>query len=761
MNLRIHRNDYTKKLLYRHDFEVRRRRALSFILLRLNRYRTHSGLEDSYALMNDGRYRSLRRRYANYSRKKSELIDLTVQQALLLYPRGRVKAFAFLDRRAYPELRRKTHYLGVYHDPRCREWTAKLFRGLAVRNEKVLMNNWMSFDGPTRNLIWPYLLVYLLHIWPGRALYFLQLLVQRPEVDNIQPDVLADAFGYLSVVYAQKFKLERSLVDDVDEHVAGLVPAFTHFLRKYRSVLKHVCPQDLIYRVSILAHGEDLKPVFDILEDEKIFLLFHTILHYTNEFSKAGEIDYALRCLAAIETRARDQPQLVTIANLQSVRWSCALLLRKSAGKRGEEYHRTTDIVARLVELGMKLDNLLYNVIMHNAMDAGDYSTAFQVYNSLETNGLKPDKYTFAILLHGCTMTEDPFKFNDFADYCADVAVEMRDAWVAADYLYYIYICQQRSDETDNDLRLYNYSKITEAYARYFNTAGVDMFATADFPPLAQQHSSESPTNPDFNPMQPPPIALYLILQFRIQIAAVSLDQEVWHLYLRFRQVVRAKHDPVLNKLAQNPVIWNAFLLAFTRKNKFEWASDVIKDMADSFPYPKPNVYSWNIFMQGFFKTDQIPAAERIFEIMRARGIDPDRYTYGTLLRGFVRRGHYDRIGQVMEYVEDEEQMAPDLITMLGRVHNRERLVKVMEESEVRKRERKVREERKKEAAVRKRWRKVFVDVDEDEGAKLDADESEKGLTFGSVLPRVARQGLEPSGENGGLRPRSIDESFL
>ena len=58
-----------------------------------------------------------------------------------------------------------------------------------------------------------------------------------------------------------------------------------------------------------------------------------------------------------------------------------SLTLHRSMLNR-EGYHETTRIVGAFVDLGVKLDILLYNIVMHNAMEASDYSTAFKVFNT-------------------------------------------------------------------------------------------------------------------------------------------------------------------------------------------------------------------------------------------------------------------------------------------------------------------------------------------------------------------------------------------
>ncbi|KAF2635092.1 hypothetical protein P280DRAFT_474009 [Massarina eburnea CBS 473.64] len=699
-------------------FNIRRLRKLKIIIRRIRQYRRYNSKHDSDILQIDGRYRSLRRQHFNQVRLRSQTFDLAVSSGRLEDPRFRLRVFASLDRYVYPGLRRRTLDLWMRHDPQCPTWTSMLFNNdtpstVEDHDEKQVLSNWMNFDENTRNSIWPYLLLYLLHRQPGHALRFMRVLVHQPGVERVDSDMLADAFEHLSRTHKRTIHQDRSWdrKSKIEEswNVVNFIPTFTHFIRNYcHSDTRHVCTQDLLYTIPDLAEIEDLKEVFNLVEEKGMFMLTHTLLHYANTFAKAGEIQCALRCLGSIRRRAKSESASGSIANMKRFRWTCALILRQSA-KHGRDYHETTAIVSALVNLGIRLDTLLYNVIIHNSMDAGDYSTAFKVYNNLGDNGLRADKYTYSILLHGCTMTDDPHKFVDFAEYCAHIAKETRDPWLASDYLYYLYACRKLGDKEDRRQREESFDHISKVYGEFFSTNTLRLINPL-ISPVALSDESGPDASAPFKPMEPLPMALYLILQMEIQSVAAS-NTEVWSLYLRFRQLVRSDTHPALNKLAGNPVIWNAFLLAFSRNKQFQWASQLVKDMTDH--NPQPNVYTWNIFMQGFFKAEQTQVAERVYDIMRARGVDPDRFTYRTLLRGYVRSHHVEKIGEAMEFVDNEEQMDPALVQALGRIHDRERLMTVLERSQARKDE-KMRVMHEKYAERQKRrWQKPFQTEEE------------------------------------------------
>jgi pentatricopeptide repeat protein len=669
----------------------RRTRAARTAQKRLATYLSHT-VHPKRTLVQQGRYRSLKRRVFTFTQTSSTLVDLRQYGGQSW---SQMRAFAALDRSIYGGVKRSSWPVRIQHDPRCASWAAVLFQDVGSHHEEYLWKRWLDIDEETRESCWQQLLLYLLHRSPGDALLFLRLLNRETAVRNRKPEIVADALEHLAKLHAKNLYVGDSWGAKLAWNRDVFVPTFYQIFCSQLSAYRGICSQDLLFNVANLATIEDLKRIFDLLVKAKSNMLYETLLHYANAFARAGEHEYALLCLKRIAARSTNIAQRQALMNRTRCRWTCALIIRKSMVK-SDRYHETTGIVAALVHIGVQLDTLVYNAIISNAMEAGDYTTAFAVYNNLADNGLKPNKHTFSILLHGCAMTNDPRKFQGFAEYCAEVAKELRDPWLATDYLYYLYVRQSREDgRGPQDLTL-----LSRAYTELFSTTPLEpLWNLARLPgtPSSQQASADG-----FMPMEPPPLALYIMLQVGIRNTANLSNNHTWKLFLMFTHLVQAKYHTTLTKLAQDPVIWNAFLLTFCHAQQFDSASRLIKHMTDH--SPQPNVYSWNIFMQGFFKTSQVQAAERVYEIMRSRGVEPDQFSYGTLLRGYVKVQHFERIGAAMEHVDAEQQLDPKLLHALARVHDRKRLTDKMEQARSTKMHMEEEEARRASAQELKRW---------------------------------------------------------
>jgi pentatricopeptide repeat protein len=617
-----------------------------------------------------GQYRSIRRRITNLVQWDKTQLDLATRSSSHRHDLWMTRAFAALDRTVYPKLRGHTREIIIKHDPKCARWSVQVFPNAAYQELDQTWNNWMTLDLETRQQAYPLLLVYLLDRKPARALQFIYVTMSDMQLQHAKAEITADALGFLAKIHSQElYGAKQGWSEDKEAIKKDFVSGFLHIYQKALAEHRKICSQDLMYSLASIAGTDDLKKLFDCFVKNRAYIGLDTMLHYANSFATGGDTTTALRCLRELHKINKDR-NWDAIKDKERLRWTCALLLRKSMSQ-GQEYNETPVIVAELVRMGIRMDTLLYNVVIHNAMDACDYPTAFKVYNALDENGLKADKYTYSILLHGCASQNDPGLFSKFAEHCAGIAEETQDAWLATDYLFYLYTCRR-----DNADEMHNQRLLQRAYLRFFTPKPLLLISDQLTSDRVRSALYAAPTTPTAS-LTPPPVALYIILQAGIRSAIGHSPRLVMELYQKFTQLVQDDLDPSLGELAKNPTIWNAFLLAFCQKQQFSSASRLIKFMNNG--SPQPNIYSWNILMQAFFKTDQLKAAERVYAILRSRGIEPDQYTYGVLLRGYARAQHIDRIGETMQYVDAETEMDPDLLNSLSRVVARKRLMLTLE----------------------------------------------------------------------------------
>ncbi|CAN9266099.1 unnamed protein product [Alternaria alternata] len=683
-----------------------REKALSVEYARLDYYMSTlpSQIEgSSFDRKTQGQYRSLTRRITNLKRWGLTHLDLTRAAEGSAKEVGLHYAFAALDRPLYPSLRKFTRRVTIKHDPRCARLSWTLFtagtHGVSPSTHQVWLK-WLALDISIRKAYAHRVLIYLLDRKPCRALHFVKVLANDPLQRGRKTGVIADALDHLAQLHTQGLHDNKSWGADPEAHKRRFVSAFVHLFEKSLAGQIGVCSQNLLYNLVELATTKDLKKVFDCLVQHRVGLEFDTVLHYATAFGKAGEVQYALKCLDLLTARSTATP-LEVMVDRKRLRWTCAGILRRSMSE-SKDFHQTPLVVAAIVRLGIKMDILLYNIVMHNAMEAGDYATAFKVYNSLEENGLREDNHTLSIMLHGCTMQNDPALFQAFAQHCADIAGDTRDPWLATDYIYYLYVRHHGDENVERTSAI-----LWQSYARYFSVALLQSFVGYGTPDLRNVSISQKTSALGSLYLAPPPVALYIMLRTEIRSALAISNTRVYNLYIKFKSVVE-EGNPEFDALAQNPIIWNAFLLAFCEKQQFANASQLIQDMTDG--PAKPNVYSWNIFMQAFFKTRQVQAAERVSQLMRNSGVEPDRYTWGVLLRGYARAQLVDRIGDIIPHLKPEEELDDDLLRHLAKVVDRRKLMDVLEENRSHKETIALEKAAQEAEDERSRWRDELTD---------------------------------------------------
>ncbi|KZM28259.1 hypothetical protein ST47_g593 [Ascochyta rabiei] len=635
-------------------------------------------------LLYDGQYRSLRRSILGLKRwgettedvRKDSSIDPDDEHWIL-------RTFAALDRSTYARTNVLTKPVTLQHDPRCRRYTSRLFAGVDENGPERLWTNWHDFGESKK--FYESILVYMLDQQPGRAQAFLPVLAADASLPEAKSVILADALAHLAKLHVKgEYPSDQGWGLTSNANARNFISTF---LLCTRFVNTAVYSQDLLHSLVLLADTADLQKTYDMLIESKTRLSVGTTLHYASAFGEAGEFRYALQCLER-RLAAFKETERALVVDTERFRWTCAAILRGSM-RRGNNYHETPSIVAAFVGLGVKMDLLLYDVVMRNAMDAGDFATAFKVYNALDQNGLTPDKYTFSILLHGCTKQSDPAMFKDFGDWCVEKAKELGDPWLATDCLYYAYICEQSKATSARDMGL-----LWRTYFHLFDLTPLEPFSRYGSRPM--KDAIDQHLEPNTQKLASTPMAVYLMLQTEIQTTQALGIHYLERLYKTLKQALLKAPHPALASLAQTPAIWNAFLHAFCAQKQYASASQVIKDMTAH--GPAPNIYSWNMFMQSFFKTGQVTAAERVFAIMRARGVDPDAYTYGVMVRGYAKAQLVDRIGETMQHIAEEAQLDPDLLRALAQVQKRQDLTVALEKSRV---EREAKEAQAKEQAAR------------------------------------------------------------
>lgn len=368
---------------------------------------------------------------------------------------------------------------------------------------------------------------------------------------------------------------------------------------------------------------EQINGLYRAIKVNHVKVDWNTFLHFATRFARSAHFEQALD--AILEAKNAD-----AVLDSFAFRSNCATLLRNSI-RQPAGLRVCLRIVDNLVKIGLALNNQLCNIVMLNAVEAGDLKTAFSIYNSLVEHGLEADSYTYAILLKGCkSAVDDAEQLNAIIrDAIQHVNVTGQPV-VATEILH----CLALHHKKHNPERAFEI--LAEAFEQLFDSTPLEQL---EMVPVRLRPIGE----PMQEKMQPSRQAMGIVL-------AMFLDQQYAHhrsaipgyeLYKRFRALVHLQAEPFAS-MVETDHISNAFLMSFIKTRKgLLYAAEVIKDMQRSSPDSKveqckPTQQSWSIFLHGFTSHGQLKLAEQVLNYMRSKGIEPNKVTWNTLMVGYA-----------------------------------------------------------------------------------------------------------------------------
>lgn len=353
---------------------------------------------------------------------------------------------------------------------------------------------------------------------------------------------------------------------------------------------------------------------------EKIRVTYNSMLHFVDYFAKHDAFERALDALLTAHAAG---------AKLSSVafRKSCSTLVRRSSG-HPDGLRTTLRLVESLVKMGLRLNQQHYNIIMLNAVEAGDINTLDQVYHAMLDQDIHPNEYTCAIRLKACKLDIDN------ATMLREVIESsVKNGDVRCNVLL--------ANEILHCLAMHHSKNAPETAFSTLFTAFAQMFDARPLQRLGLKLPStsiEAPSPKQAAKLQPDRHTVTIILL--VYLPHVATPAEAVEIYARFRHLIDIG-DPTMISCLQTPHISNAFLQRFAAsKRTLLNAAQVVKDMQRDLPgicSAQPDIYTWSIFMHGFARRGEAKLAEQVLTYMRNKGMEPNHVTWSTLLSGHAR----------------------------------------------------------------------------------------------------------------------------
>lgn len=365
----------------------------------------------------------------------------------------------------------------------------------------------------------------------------------------------------------------------------------------------------------------------------------NTLMHLTSYLAKNDHFHQALDVLLDAHRNG---------ANTRTFKFrsNCSTLLRKTMALPGG-LRICLRIVDNLVKIGVKLDTRLCNIIILNAVEAGDGKTANDIYQSLLDNEIKPDKYTYALLLKACKLNINDAEALNHTITNTINGINISSQPVIATEILHCLALHHTHNSGDQA-----WSTICQAYAQMFDLDPLTKLGLP-IPPAVQATPRKKSL------MSAPKQAVDIMLRTYLQLTRDGHGSNIaaQKVYQRYRLLVQNRVEPFA-ALAKSSYCYNAFLGTFTKnKRTLVAAAEVIKDMqnasAESPPLAAaPDVQSWSIFLEGFTRHGQLKLAEQVLTYMRGKGLEPNAVTYNTLLAGYASSQDFDGMMEAVGRLE-------------------------------------------------------------------------------------------------------------
>ena len=390
--------------------------------------------------------------------------------------------------------------------------------------------------------------------------------------------------------------------------------------------------QNLIYLV--LQHSDDSRmlSLYGLLGLNKIVLHVNTMLHFLDRFLDMGKVNLSMEVLDIIVKTGFD-------TSTDRIQMACVKLLRARFDTQ-EEYIVRSNILTQILEMGIRPKVALFNTILLNAGEGGDFANAWQMYSLAKENSIIPDSITYGVLLKGAIISGDSSNIG-------------------------MVICEiQANKNVLTDLRLVGH--VLNAVS--LTSPGDEFGAMLNF---YKQHcdlrpvqelsmcgdETKTPSSTICHRVLPTNFILTQMILAYVKLHQGSLG--LIHHYNLYYQHVKENH-PLIAPLARNDIVANSFILAFGKNpSTLQHCTTVIRHMLEfsspnfpasgSIPYAAPTTQTWSILVAAYFRHHQRRAAEKVLDMMRERGIHRDIVTWNTLIMGYARMQDVDAAVDAVE----------------------------------------------------------------------------------------------------------------
>ncbi|KAI4121741.1 MAG: hypothetical protein LQ347_006758 [Umbilicaria vellea] len=546
--------------------------------------------------------------------------------------------------------------LGRKEQPIKDPWARHIAAAAAVdinRFKKI----WANIEPRIKRSTWPTVMYWALSYDPERALAILAATLIGEDYTP-PPYAVADSLDYLACVFLKGVSQPDPIqVQRIRRVVSIHIEWSCYQTENYRGVT-----QRTIYLLAKHCRGLQQLRLYEMIRQCNTFIHTNTLLHLMESFVDTGELAKAMEMLRRIVKSGAD-------LNLLHIQMGCGRLLRGSSELEATHrisYRIRSNILAEMLELGVPLSLMMYNVVILNAVEAGQMDFAYKIYGMIRASKFEPNAYTYSILLKGIKHGMDEVFVSKLFQRAKDAGVLSQSHHLVGQLLYITYLYRPEN----------GFDELLPNYEQYMDNQPLKDLGLLQGRTDVTSQSQVELLQPDA-PVLGIMIAAYL-MQHRD-------SDHIPALYARYHELVEAGHLLVA-PLAETDYTANVFLKTLGRRRvNLPLCTTIFEHMlkASASPtvkYAAPTVRTWSILLAAFTGHGQMTAGEKIMTMMRHRGIKPDRVTWNTLLKGYAGEQDVEGTIRAMRRMENAGYVVEeDTMNAFGGVVDRNVLMRAFE----------------------------------------------------------------------------------
>lgn len=523
-------------------------------------------------------------------------------------------------------------------------------------NIQQVLEAWQNIHPRVIKSRWQNYMLWALQESPEIALKSLDVTISY-SIPKISRHIVEDCLDYLAAVFLKGVSSsDSSKLEYIYRLTCNFVKASPS-----EGIGKLSMNQQTVYLILAHCNNEQAENLYRIICNQNMELYSFTLLHFLRRFGDMGKRSL---CVDVIQKITKCKIDLAS----DIVQSAFVRLLRTRYDENW--YKFSTFILAESLRMGIRPRIFMYNTIILNSVDAGDYQTAFHIYKLAQENGLKPDAVTYGILLKGCCQSMD----QESLDFIIH-EIEADSALTADDDLIFIILYASLKIGLNRDLHSI-FANLLLVYTKYFVLQPLQELGLVNI---------ESPPQ-SLNPPSAKVLGIMLIAYIRQHSYS---SETLLDLYQRYCDCVKQEH-PLIAPIAATDHVANAFILAFGRTfETLEICTTIIKSMLEpqhenlstakslgSSKVAGPTVYTWSILLMSFNRHHQMAAAEKVLSMMNDRGLEPNDVTWNNLVHGYALAQDIDGAMYSIKRMELEGYPIDNYtIVGLGKVKDRNLLI--------------------------------------------------------------------------------------